>query len=908
MAALREWISRLWGTLRPSRGDRELEQELQLHLELAAEDARNRADTPENARRAARIQLGGVAHAMEALRDQRGLPWLDDLMRDVRYGLRLLRRSPAFAGTAVLSLALGVGANTAIFQLIEALRLRTIPVHAPETLARVTLATRDRTGHVTTRYPDLTYPLFRQISDSQQVFSNLAAWTPVDFDLATGGESRPAQGLWVSGNFFQTLGIPPAYGRLIEPRDDRAGCPAAPAVVSYAFWQREFGGDRAAVGKVLRVDGHLFEIAGITPAGFFGIDVGHQFDIALPICAEPGIRGVDRSALGVADWWWLATVGRLKPGISIERATAELTALSPGIFEATVPSNYTSATAAGYRASTLRAESVETGFSRLRGRYNTPLTLLLALTGLVLLIACANLANLMLARASAREREMAIRLAIGASRRRLLRQLMSESVILAMAGAVAGAWIAHGLSRLMVSLLSTTGNPLMLDLAFNGRVLGFTGGLAVLTCVLFGLVPAIRATGTAPFGAMRASGRGLTDSGRFTLRRALVIGQLAVSLVLLVGALLFVRTLENLATVDLGFRTDGLLAAEFDLRRANVPAGSLGAFKRALCERVRSIPGAAGATPVSIVPVSGLGWNNGLVLDGARQESDVLINQVGGDFFELLGIPLIAGRTFNERDTPSSPKAAVVNQAFVRKYMGDRDPLGRVFHFEAGPGEPDPPMTVVGVVVDTKYHDIRKENAPIVFLAFWQDPAPARSSFGASLTTIVRLARPETPITRALAAAGRTLNPGVVVSVTSMKAEIEEQLVRERMMARLSALLGMLAAVLAGIGLYGVMSYTVEQRRQEIGIRMALGAGSGRVLTMILREAVVLVVIGVGAGAALAVLAGRSAQSLLFEVSPTDPLTIVAAVVGLATVGACASLIPAWRAARVEPTVALRET
>ncbi|HUR21380.1 MAG TPA: FtsX-like permease family protein, partial [Vicinamibacterales bacterium] len=437
----------------------------------------------------------------------------------------------------------------------------------------------------------------------------------------------------------------------------------------------------------------------------------------------------------------------------------------------------------------------------------------------------------------------------------------------------------------------------------NWRVLGFTTGLAVLTCLLFGLTPALRATRTAPAMAMRAGGRGSSE-GRagFTLRRALVVGQLAVSLVLLVSALLFVRTFRNLASVDVGFTTEGVVMADFDFRRANLPPETHVAFHRAMIERVRAVPGVAGVTPISIVPVSGSGWNQTLMIDGKRQEKYPNINQVGANFFELLDIPLKAGRTFSDADTPESPPVAVVNQAFVDRYLSDRDPIGRVFHFEVGPGEVDKAMQVVGVVGNTKYSGLREDTGPIIFLNYAQEPEP-----GASVTTLVRLARPNTPITRELVSVAAAANSNILVTVRGLDDQIADSLVRERLMAMLSGFFGMLAVLLAAIGLYGVMSYMVAQRRQEIGIRMALGAGRGRVLRMVLGESSVLVLIGVAAGACIAVYASRYAKSLLFGLTPNDPITIAFAVAGLALIGCASSFFPAWRAARVEPTTALRD-
>jgi putative ABC transport system permease protein len=892
--------------LKRGRWDSERRRELEFYIDQETDDNISRGMPPAEARAAAIRKLGNRTLVLEEVYTMNTVGWLDTMWRDFRYGARVLLRQPAFACIAISSLALGIGANTAIFQLVDTVRLRTLPVPAPEELARVMVDAGDsgRTGRFTSRYSQLTYPLYERIRDAQQSFSSLAAWGPMVVDLSASGESRPAQGIWVSGNFFSTLGVQPAIGRLIGPDEDRRDCPSPVAVLSHSFWQREYGGQQNVLGKTIRLDGHAFEIAGVTPASFFGIEVGRQFDVALPICTERQVRGQDRTALTSGDWWWLAGFGRLKPGVTVERASTELKTIAPGIFAATLPATYTSVDAENYKKFGLNAEAIGTGFSSLRGNYGTPLVLLLALAGLVLLIACGNLANLMLARASAREQEMAVRLAIGASRWALVRQLMSESLIVAAAGAALGAWLAHGLSGLLVSFLSTPQNPLMLDLSTTWRVLGFTSALAIITCLLFGLVPAIRATRTAPVTAMRASGRGLTDGrARFTLRRALVIGQLAVSLVLLVGALLFMRTFQNLATVDVGFTTKGVVAADFDFRRAGIAPEAQREFQRQLLERVKLLPGIVGATPVAIVPVSGSGWNQSLLIDGKRQEGYPNVNQVGGEYFSLLDIKLTSGRTFNAQDTPGSPRVAVVNNAFVDRYLKGTDPIGRTFHFEVGPGEPDHAMHIVGVAADTKYSDVRTENGPLVFLAYSQNPEP-----GASLTTLVRLAQPGGSITREAVSLANQVNSTMLVTVSDVERQMSEALGRERLMAMLSGFFGGLALLLAAIGLYGVMSYMVVQRRQEIGIRMALGAGRARVLRMVLSESALLVVIGVVAGGAIAIYASRYAASLLFGLTPNDPWTIALAVTGLAAIGCAASFIPAWRATRVEPTTALRES
>ncbi len=894
----------LWRFFRRSRWDDERRREMESYIDLETEDNVARGMSWSEARQAAIRKLGNSTLAREEVYQMNSMGWLDSTMRDLRFGLRVLLRQPAFAIVAVLSLGLGIGANTAIFQLIDTVRLRTLPVESPETLARVSVNAGEggRTGRFTSRYAHMTYAIYEQARERQRSFTGLAAWGPASFDLSNSGESRRVQGLWISGNFFQTIGITAAAGRLISPADDTPACDAPHVTISHAFWQREFAGAQDVVGRSVRLDGHVFPVGGVTPASFFGVDVGRQFDVALPLCAERQVTGEARTALNSPDWWWLAGIGRLKPGVTIDEATAELRGISAPIFSSTLPPNYTSTDADSYRKFTLEAADVATGYSTLRGQYDTPLTLLLALAGLVLLIACGNLANLMLARASAREQEMAVRLAIGASRRRLVRQLMSESLIVAASGAALGAWLAQGLSGLLVGSLSNMRNPLMLDLSINWRVLIFTSLLGILTCLIFGLVPALRATRTAPVVAMRAGGRGMTDGrNKFTLRRTLVVGQLAVSLVLLVGALLFTRTFWNLASADVGHRLDDVVAVDFDLRRSRVAPEDQPVFQQQLIDRVRALPGVTSASPVSITPMSGSGWNQNLVIDGVPQEGLSWVNQVGGNYFELLDIPLLKGRTFDERDALGAPRSLIVNQAFVDRYLAKGEPLGRTVHFQSRADDPSPPMHVIGVVANTRYNDVKRDAGPIMFLAYAQDPAP-----GPFLTTLVRSTQAVSAINRAAVQVANQASGDILVAATPLVTPINDSLARERMMASLSSFFGGLALLLAAVGLYGVMSYTVTQRRQEIGIRMALGAGRGRVLSMVLREALVLVVVGVVVGTALSVAVGRYAETLLFGLTSSDPVTIGAAMVGLALVAALASVIPAWRASRVEPTTALR--
>jgi predicted permease len=884
------------------RRDRELDDEIRSHLEMAAQDRMERGASRADAEAAARRELGNVALVKEATREMWGWTWVDRLLQDLRYAARLLGRSPGFTLVAVLSLALGIGANTAIFQVINAVRLRALPVADPASLAHVRIA--DMTGargNFNTRYPAVTNPIWERLRRDQRAFSGVLAWAGGTFNLAPGGVARPARGLWVSGAFFDVLGVGPAAGRLLSDADDRRGC-APRAVVSHAFWQSELGG-RPAVGTTLSLDGHAVEIVGVSAAGFSGVEVGRPFDIAVPICAEPALTG-GGGRLDDGTTWWLGVMGRLEPGWTLEQASAQLATISPGLFRATLPANYPAANVDQYLGFRLEAVGGGAGLSGLREDFSAPLWLLLGTAGLVLVIACVNLANLLLARASAREREFAVRLALGASRGRILRQLLVESLLLAGIGAAAGAVLAGYLSGSLVAFLDRGGRSVSLDLGTDWRVLGFTAGAAILTCVLFGLAPALRATRVAAAAVMRSSARGLTAGReRFALRRALVTLQVALSLLLLVGALLFTRTLANLLAVDPGFRADGLVVASLDMRPMRAAKDARRALHADILSRVRAVAGVHSAAEVWIVPLGGDSWGNNVWMEGSEPRTVVnsLFNRVGGGYFTTLGIPMLAGRDFSDADTPSTPPVAIVNETFARTAAAGTNTVGRRLEVEATPTRPETSYEIVGVVRDAKYLDLRQEPYPVVFLSTGQV-----SDAGEYARLVVRSDLAPGALTASLTRAIGDVSPAIVLTFTALEAQILETLVMERLMALLSGFFGVIAAVLAVVGLYGVIAYTVARRTNEIGVRMALGAGRRDVSRMILREAVVLIAIGMAVGLGLALAGGRAASSLLFGLEPRDPATLGAAVALLAAIALAASYLPARAAARIEPTAALR--
>jgi predicted permease len=545
----------------------------------------------------------------------------------------------------------------------------------------------------------------------------------------------------------------------------------------------------------------------------------------------------------------------------------------------------------------------DNGFSSLRREYENPLWTLLAIAALVLLIACANLANLILARASAREREVGVRLALGASRSRLLRQMLSESLLLSLIGAAFGAGLAQVLSRFLLAFLSTQGVPLFMDLRPDWRVFGFTALLAVLTCVFFGLAPALRSTQVAPASVLKAAGRGMTSGReRFGLRRILVVTQVALSLVLLVGALLFVRTLRNLMTLDPGFRQEGMIVADLDITRLNIPAERRQAFKRDLLDRLRALPGVDGAADAGIVPISGNSWNDNILIEGDEKRKFVpWFNRVTPDYFKTLRTPLLAGRDFDVHDDSNAPKVAIVNETFMHKFLNGQSPVGVRFRLQGYLGRPSPMFLIIGLAKDTKYSDLREEPIPLVYVAMAQDEHP--DNFPQFL---IRSSLPPSATLPAIKEAILQGGPQTVIEFHTLPTQIRDSLLRERLMATLSGFFGFLAVLLATVGLYGVISYTVARRTNEIGIRLAMGAQRGNVIGMIMREAGALFAVGITVGGALALLAARTAASLLYGLKPRDPATLVMSVMLLAIVAAVASFLPARRASKVDPMMALR--
>ena len=830
------------------------------------------------------------------------------LLQDLRYSLRMLAKSPGFAAVAILTLALGIGANAAIFQLIDAVRMRTLPVKDPSTLGIVHLNTSNwNSGNFNGPYANFTFPLWQQVEQRQEAFSSIAAWGTDGLNLANGGEVDNARAIWISGDFFNVLGVEPFLGRLISPTDDQTGC-AGGVDLSYSFWQRRYGGAARVIGETLTLEGRPFPILGVTPPSFYGVSVGDRFDVAVPVCAEPIIAGEYSRITGprLRESWWLSIIGRLKPGWTLSRAGAQLAIIAPAALHETIPPQYDAEGVKHYLGYKLEALPAANGFSAMRRDASTSLFLLLGLSGLVLLIACANLANLMLARASAREREVAVRFALGASRSRLVRQLLSESALLAVSGATAGGLLSEVLSRSLVAFISTPDNRIFLDMPTDWRVLGFAAGLAVLTTVLFGLAPALRAGSIPPGAVLKTGGRGMTAGReRFRLQRILVASQVALSLVLLAGALLFSRSLRNLMTRDPGFREDGVLVANLDTTRLKSPAAQREPFDRDLLERIRAIPGVAAAASSIRSPVSG-STSNQWVLDekGNHPNGAAWLDYVSPGYFQTLGMPILAGRDFNLDDTATAPRVVIVNQAFVKKFLnGAKDPIGKEFRKWESPGKPEPYYQIVGLVKDSVYNDMHEPFVPVMYYPRTQNSNPDIFS---GVTLLIRSGGSMAGLLNAVKGTIASVNSQIDIQFKVLGTQIRESLIQDELMATLCGFFGALAVLLAAIGLYGVISYTVAQRTNEIGIRMALGAQRSNMLRLILGEVGILIGIGIVVGTGLTLAGSKTASSLLFGLKPRDPFTLTLAMLILAAIGLAASFVPARRASRLDPMTALR--
>lgn len=832
---------------------------------------------------------------------------METLWQDLRYGFRVLRASPGFTAVAVLSLALGIGANTSIFTVVNAALLRPLPVNEPDRLVFAFNGTQAN-PYSTSGYLD-----YLEYRDKNEVFSDLVTYSSITVSARADDQSDLISGLIVSGNFFDVLGLRAALGRTFTPEEDTTPNTHPVVVISHGLWERRFGGDPQVIGQQIALNGHAFTVVGVTPAGFNGPEILESNDIYVPIMMQALVRpprggfsgDMSPDLLSRRGNRWLKMIGRLKPGVSFEQAQAGMTTIAAGLAQA-YPDSNRNTIGTLFPVSKIDPQ----GYPQLLSVAG----LLLAVVGIVLLIACANVANLLLARASARRREIAVRLAMGASRSRLVRQLLTESLLISLAGGVASLLLALWTIDVLKSATPPDGIfSFTLDYRLDGRVLAFTFALSLATGVIFGLAPALQASRPDLVPALKNEAlAGVQGHRRFNLRNALVVAQVALSLVLLIGAGLFLRSLNNAQAIDPGFAADKILDAQLNINLLRYTKAQGQQFYGQVIERIEALPGVESASLARIVPMSGGGRNSGFLIHGQQRPdnvnrsermglpdnaSAVNSNVVGLNYFSTMGIPLLEGRDFSAQDNENAPLAVIINEALARRYFAGEDALGKRVSFRGANG---PWSEIVGVVRDSKYRTLGESPRPTAYM-------PLAQNHETGMTLHVRTASNPLSVAATVRREVQALDPNLAVTnLQSLSDVVAASLFAARMGAALLAVFGFLALLLAAIGLYGVMSYAVSRRTREIGIRMALGAGTGNVLRLVLKEGLMLVGGGVAAGLIVAAAATRLLASFLYGVSPLDAATFAAIPLVLALVALLASYLPARRAAKVDPMIALR--
>jgi predicted permease len=865
--------------------DLALEAELRFHLDQLIEENLASGMAPAEARLAALRTIGGIAQIQEECRDMRRVNVIENLVQDLRYGIRTLLKSPGFTAIAVLSLALGIGANTAIFSVFHAVALRLLPVERPGELVEFHRGDpgQDKPGG------GFSYPLFKQLQDESRTLAGVAAVSLTPLHARIGNDESAGEGAYASGNFFALLGVRPAAGRMFQEADG-----AAPlAVISYGFWQRVYGGDLAAVGKTLTVEGKPFTIVGVSAAGFTGVRPGTPQDFEAPIAAEPYLR--TQSWLPRPGFNWIAIIGRLRTGVSVERAEADLGIVFKRHLAATSGMMRDSFNRQRYLSQILTLTGGGRGLSHLRNQYAKPLYVLMAVVGAVLLLACINLANLLLARAASRRREFGVRAALGAGRWRLVSQIMMEALLLAGAGGLLGILFARWTSALLLSFLP----DVRLDAGIDGSVLAFTAAICAGACLLFGFGPAIRAAGVQPSPSLRESRSSGPDGN---LRAVFMVSQVALSLILVAGATLFSRSLYNLETLDPGFQRERVLLVDVNPGNAGYKDARLITFYEQFLDRLRETPGIRAAGFSTNTPISGYRWDLSASVEGYAgrpgEDQTTFLNAVSPGYLAAMGTQLLAGRDFSERDSgPEAPRVLLINESMARHYFAGGSPLGKRVTL----GD-RPPAEIVGVVADAKYDSLRETAHQTAYLNCLQDATPH-----GGLTLEVQAARGVDEAAAGVRAAIASVDKNVPLGTfTPLATQVKRSLLQDQLMATLSGLFGSLALLMACVGVYGVLVYRVARRTTEIGIRMALGSQRSGVLLLVLRETLTLVGIGLAVGVPASIALSRYAASLLFGLKPNDPWALSAAVALLLAVAGVAAWLPARRASRVDPMAALR--
>jgi predicted permease len=903
--------NRVVGSTRRQREAAELEEEMRFHREMLERDALADGVAAAAAPYAAKRRFGNQTFLREESANMWRIQPVETTAQDLRYALRFLRRSPVFTTVAILSLALGIGANSAVFTLINALIVRPLPVREPGELVMLEPARGvDNVQEV------FSYPYFRSLDSANNVLDGMLAVsreTGVSVDRGNGAEPLPNAAAVVSGKYFTTLGVRPAMGRLLGPSDDvtRGGHPVA--VLSYEYWRQTFGGDEQIVGKSVRVNDVPMTIVGVAPREFFGTQVGQKIDLYMPILMLHVVyRGAvaDHSPLDERGDWWVHVMGRLKPGVTREQAAAELSHLFKRDLLANPPFSPTNVRGMEQlQKATVIVSDGASGLAALRRRFAKPLVVLAGMAAVVLLIACTNLASLLSARAAARRKEIAIRLSMGAARRRLLRQLLTESLLLSGAGALLGVFLAYGGAKVLLAIASRGRAPVLLSVSPDWLVVGFTAAVAIGTAVLFGIVPSLQATRLDLAPSLRSGAAAGRGRGTIRMGKMLIAVQVALSVLLVFGGSLFVRSLQRIYSTDLGFRSQDVVVFRMNPRRSGYHGSGLATFYTNLLDRTRALPGVRGATLTSHIPFSGSQSGFHGRVDGytppPNENADITRIITDNDYFAFMGISLRSGRMLTSADDAGGggPRFAVVNESFVKEYVPTGQPIGRRFYRGRSRREDSVGSIIVGVVADVKFNTFREPTPPIAYWSFTAD-----TTFrGPTQSLLVRI-DPKVPnvitsVRTLVASIDRNVE---ILGVRPLDAQIAGTVSNERIVATLSAFFGGFALVLAMIGLYGLMAYAVTSRTREIGIRIALGAESNRLARSVVVEALTLVAIGLLIGAPIAIAASRVGQALLYGITVGDVPTMAITAGLLALVAGIAASIPALRAARIDPVGMLR--
>ncbi len=885
------------------RMESEMDTELRFHIDSFTADLIKQGIPKEEANRRARLEFGAIEARKEECRESIGLRLFDELFSDARYALRMMKQNPGFTAVAVISLGLGIGANTAIFSFAKELLLNTMDVPHPDRLRIFTWTPAPNTfftGHSWgNQGPGIaspfSYPIYQEMRLHNDALEDLVAFKDVYRLTATvDNQPEPIDGVLVSGNFYQSLAPPLIAGRAIAPEDDTLSANPV-AIISDAYWARRFGRSADALGTTIYLNRVAVTLVGINAPGFKGPKAGGTPEIFFPLSLQPRIIVNSRgSLLAKNDFSWLMMIGRLKPGLTDREANTRLESAFRNAIHTTIPELKETA------IPRLSLVAGSRGLDLVSRSFSKPIYLLLALAGLVLLIACANLANLLLARASARQREMSLRLAMGASRSRVMRQVLTEAMLLALLGGSAGLLLGNWGRSFLPSLFDNSWHPSGIDPQMDWSVFAFAFVVTIATGLLFGVTPAWRCTRADVNSGLKESGRSSTSRPKAVLGKTLVVFQVSLSMLLLVGAGLFLRTLINLRTSDIGFNPEHILLFDLNPPNSHYPPPQRIALYRQIEEKVATLPGVQAATLSSAPLLSNSGDRECFSPTGkpSNNKDNPDVNSVGARFFETMGIPIVDGRAFTTRDTQHAPKVAIVNQRLAKAFFGSVNPLGQtMISCDAG----STPVEIVGVSADSKYDSIRSEIGPTIYFPYLQ------ISDSSSMTFELKTAASTPSLTAEIREAVRSVDKNLaILEVRTQSQQIEATLSQERLFAALTSGFGVLALILASIGIYGIMAYTVSRRTNEIGIRMALGARSTSVLSMILRETLLLALIGIVAGLASAAALTRLAATLLYNLKPTDPLTFIAAASLLTLIALAAGFIPARRASTVDPISALR--